>query len=152
MTIIAVIAVSILSTLATLALLLFAIKRFWQRRWQPGRKLHTYINSRKDPLAFVERILQLEPEQLTVWQALKQEILENHQDLEAYFDALMGDGDLEQAINRWEDFVNDGLIVLRKLKPKIIDFYHSLSSQQQYKVNALLNGRFGKHRHFSYHC
>jgi hypothetical protein len=154
MTIIAVIAISVLSTLATVALLLFAIKRYWQRRWQPGRKHHTHalMNSRKDPLAFVESVLQLDAEQLAVWHPLKQEILESQQDLAAYCEALIAAGDLEQAINRWEDFVNDGLIVLRKLKPKMLDFFNSLSSQQQHKVNAMLNGRFVKHRRCSYHC
>ena len=154
MTIIAVIAVSVLSTLATLALLLFAIKRYWQRRWQSGRSYHarTPINLKKDPLAFVENVLHLDAEQLKLWHTLKPEILENLQDFATYRDAIMEADNLEQIINRWEDIVHDGLIVLRKLKPKILDFYNSLNSQQQHIINSMFHGGLVEYRRCRYHC
>jgi hypothetical protein len=166
MTITTVIVISVISTLATIALLIFAIKGYWQRRWQmfynvkhlyhgsrSKHRWHAQTQSTAGPLEFVEGILQLTPEQLTVWNPLKKEIIEHKQDLAEYREILTAASDMEQTVNRLEDFVNDSLIVLRKLKPKLTEFYRSLSSQQQHKVNALLNARAGGgNRYCGYRC
>ncbi|WP_455210704.1 hypothetical protein [Kaarinaea lacus] len=165
MTITAIIAISVFSTLATIALLLFVIKRFLYRRWKfysrgtnHHRDLrHTYrwpgqsrpLNA---ALEWVESILRLDTEQLTLWNPLKQALIDSEHDLAAYREILNDAEDMEQSVNRWEDFIDDSLIELRKLKPKLIEFYHSLSVQQQQKVNAWFAGTTIGKRYCGNHC
>jgi len=154
MTITTVIVISVISILATLALLLFAAKRCWHRRRRWAIESHTPGNLSLGigPLEQVESILQLDAEQLALWHPLKQQILNSQHDLAPYREALSSAADVEQAMNRWEDFVNDSLIKLRQLKPKLIEFYHSLSSQQQQKIDTLMSHRFGGNKRCGYHC
>ena len=169
MAITAVIAISVFSTLAIIALLLLATKHILlhrhHQRWQTvtgaahhnhgmRNKYHWHGQTRlgKHPLDWVENILQLDAEQLTFWNTLKQAIIESQQDLAAYGEVLAGAGNLEQTVNRWEDFIQDGLIELRKLKPKLIEFYQSLNEQQQQKINAWLAGKSVSKHSCGFHC
>ena len=164
MTIFAVITISVLTTLATVAFLLYAAKRLWQRRrhaWLAGEKLSGgwcnkhrspgQSRSMEDTLAWLESILKLDSQQRNLWASLKQELIEGKQNLAAYREVLTDTGDVQQSVHRLDDFLSDCLIVLRKLKPKLIEFYHSLNSQQQQTFNTLLGGEFLRPDHCRSH-
>lgn len=169
MTITAVIAISVFSTLATIALLLFAMKHFLRRGLQQHRQIfpdarrhnddlrdqhlwHGKSGSKNQPLDWVDSILQLDAQQLTLWNTLKQAIIDSQQDLATYGEILTGADDVEQSVNRWEDFIQDSLIEFRKIKPKLIEFYQSLSEQQRQKVNAWLSRNSVNTRNCGFRC
>lgn len=150
MTTIAVIAISVFTTLATIALLLWGVKHYWMRRhglpggrfyhhrWRNKRQAHPWLMSANDPLQFVESMLQLDAEQLQLWDSLKNQLLENQPSLTAYREVFSEAETMPQLLHRLEDFLDDAMIVVRKLKPALFEFYQALNDRQQKQINGLL--------------
>jgi len=155
MSLISVVFVTIVTTVITMAtiayLLLHKLKRYFMgdnahtqfSPWQTKR--HRCRKNSRWPLrsgnyADLDAWLNLNDKQQSIYSDLVDAFVEAKQQLGAYMPGLRENLNAPQKLNRWEDFISDALIIFQRLKPQLLAFYTSLSSEQQNKLDSYLNG------------
>lgn len=155
MSLISVVFVTIVTTVFTTAtiafLLLHKLKRYFmgpnaQPQFSPGQtKKHRCRKNSRWPFrssnyAYLDAWLNLSDKQQSIYSDLVNAFVEAKQQLSAYMPGLRENLNAPQKLNRWEDFISDASIIFQRLKPQLLAFYTSLSSEQQNKLDNYLNG------------
>ena len=154
MSALSVIFISALTTLIIIGVLFLAARHMFARRrsglfrhkstCHHSTSLGNNLKTLETTLDFVEAALKLEASQLVLWDELKTSLARSQTELYDYKEVLAAEVNFEQRINRLEDFVNDSLIILQRLKPQLVSFYHALNNQQQEILNNFINKKYCK--------
>lgn len=154
MSIIGVVVISALTTLVIIGILLMLAHRFYTHRrgFFRHRAMHRFSTKNHEDstsldgtLDFVESALKLDAAQMQLWDEIKTALAQSRSEFYIYREVLATAANFEQRINRLEDFVNDSLIILQRLKPQLMSFYHSLNHQQQAVLERLISKKHFAH-------
>ena len=105
-----------------------------------------------DVLNLVESFVQMNPTQLSAWNALAKEVRASNEPVERACTTLKAEGEstsLPARISRMETLLGTGYELVQRIRPKFESFYETLSPEQQKALDRMTKRHRHGHKHLS---